>query len=120
MIGASRGGHGAAGAIVVSNAIVGVPVVVVMMRLLEVDLRQFGAAISRPAIGWAIMCSVLVLTKPLVDGRPALVQLLILVLAGGGAYALATAVFSRTIVGTMWRGLRGVPVPASIEHVDRA
>ena len=121
VIGASQWGlNGAAGAIVVSNAIVGVPVVVVMMRLLEVDVRQFATAISRPVIGWAIMSLVLVLTRSLVAGMPSLEQLLILVLAGSISYALATAVFARTIVVTMWRGLRGVGVPGSIEHVDRA
>ena len=81
-----------------------------MMRLLEVDVRQFATAISRPVIGWAIMSLVLVLTKPLVAGALS-EQLLILVLAGSISYALATAVFARTIVVTMWRGLRGVGVP---------
>jgi PST family polysaccharide transporter len=109
MIGARwQGIEGAAAAVVLVNALVGVPVVFVIVRLLGVTAGQLGAAILRPAVGWALMAIALLAVQPLVDDASSWVALLALVLSGAAVYALAVAFVARDVVVTMWLSLRGV------------
>jgi O-antigen/teichoic acid export membrane protein len=109
MIGARwQGIEGAAAAVVLVNALVGVPVVFVIVRLLGVTAGQLGAAILRPAVGWVLMAITLLAVQPLVDDASAWLALLALVLSGAAVYALAVALVARDVVVTMWLSLRGV------------
>jgi PST family polysaccharide transporter len=100
--------EGAAAAVVLVNVATGVPVVLVVMRLLDVNLRELGAAIVRPAVGWVLMAATLLAVRPFVEELSSGVALIALVAAGGAVYAAAVALFARDIVTTMWLSLRGV------------
>jgi PST family polysaccharide transporter len=98
---------GAAWALVAVNAVVGVPIMIAMMRLMEADAAMLLRVLARPALIWIVMIVVLLLLKPGVEGQSAAAQLAILVAGGTAAYAVAAALFAREIVSTMWRSLRG-------------
>jgi O-antigen/teichoic acid export membrane protein len=102
-----HGIEGAAAAVVLVNAAVGVPIVAVLMRLLGVGLAELGRTILRPAVGWAALAATLLALRPVVEGLAAGLELLVLVAAGGAVYALAVALFARDVVVTMWLNLRG-------------
>jgi O-antigen/teichoic acid export membrane protein len=101
--------EGAAAAVVLVNVAIGVPVVALVMRLLGVGLRELGRTILRPAVGWTALAITLLALRPLVDGLPPGLQLVLLVAAGAAVYALAVALFARDVVVTMWLSLRGAP-----------
>ena len=50
---------GVATAVVLVNLATGLPVLVVLMRMLRVSARELVVAIGRPAIGWALMTAAL-------------------------------------------------------------
>ena len=66
-----QGIEGAAAAVVLADAAVGIPVVILIMRLLDVGAGELGRVIMRPAVGWVALALVLVALRPLVDGLPA-------------------------------------------------
>jgi O-antigen/teichoic acid export membrane protein len=108
----SEGIEGAAAAVVLVNAAIGIPVVAVVMRLLGVSLGELGRTILRPAVGWAALAATLLAVRPLVEGLPDGLELLVLVGAGAAVYALAVALFARDVVVTMWLNLRGAQTSA--------
>jgi O-antigen/teichoic acid export membrane protein len=108
MVGArSHGISGAAAAVVLVNAVTGIPAVLLIMRKLHVTPGQFVGTILRPAAGWVLLAVTLLAGRQLLDGASAGVQLLVLVAAGIAVYVLSVAVFARGIVATMWLSLRG-------------
>jgi hypothetical protein len=94
-------------AVVLVNVATGLPVLVVLMRLLNASLGELVASIGRPAIGWVLMTAALALTVPLVDDLSSIASLIALVIVGGGLYAIAVALFARDLVRSMWLSLRG-------------
>lgn len=106
-----QGIEGAAGAIVLVNLVTGIPAVYVITRLLDVRAGELAAAILGPAIGWIAMGATLLVARPLLDGASAGLELFGLVVLGGAVYALAVALFARSIVTTMWVSLRGARTP---------
>jgi PST family polysaccharide transporter len=98
---------GVAVAVVLVNVATGLPVLVVLMRLLNASLGELVASIGRPAIGWVLMTAALALTVPLVDDLSSIASLIALVVVGGGLYAVAVALFARDLVRSMWLSLRG-------------
>jgi O-antigen/teichoic acid export membrane protein len=104
--------NGAAGAVVLVNAITGTAALVAILRLLGVGVSELGRAMLRPAAGWALMAAALLVLRPTVDGLPAGVALVTLVGAGLAVYALAVALFARDLVATMWVSLRGARTPS--------
>ena len=102
-----HGLEGAAGAVVLADAAVGIPVVVVIMRLTGIELQELAGVILRPAAGWAALAVALLAARPLLDDLSPLLELFALVAVGGAVYALAVALFARDVVVTMWLSLRG-------------
>ncbi len=101
------GVDGAAGAVVGVNAIVGIPVIAMVMRLFHVSIAELLGSMARPGIGWIAMTVALLALQPAVAGFSPVAQLVALVVVGGGVYSLAIALFARTIVTNMWLSLRG-------------
>jgi PST family polysaccharide transporter len=107
-VGASWFGlKGAAGAVVLVNALTGGSAVVVVMRLLDVRVRDLARAILRPIASWALLAAALLSVRPLVDELPAGLALTALVTLGVAVYAIGVALFARDLVSTMWISLRG-------------
>ena len=52
----------------ITNAIVGVPVIAVVMRMFDVTLSELLRAMARPAIGWIAMTAALLALQPAVVG----------------------------------------------------
>ena len=105
-----QGLRGAATAIVLVNVTVGVPVLWTITRVLGVTGRQLVLSVMPAAVGWTLLAVTLLSLRLLVEGLPALLQLLVLLAGGGAVYAAATAIFAREIVATMWRSLRGARI----------
>ena len=93
------------------NAIVGLPVIAIVMRMFDVSITELLGAMARPAIGWIAMTAALLAVRPAVSGLAPALQLATLVVVGAGVYAIAIALFARSIVTNMWFSLRGTPVP---------
>ena len=106
-----QGIEGAAAAVVLVNVAIGVPVLALLMRLLDVGVRELGVAIARPAVGWVLMTAALLALQPAVADLSAGAALLILVGVGAAVYAAAVALFARDLVARMWLTLRGARVP---------
>jgi PST family polysaccharide transporter len=102
-----QGLAGAAGAVLIVNAVFGAILLVAMMRLLGVRAHALGHAIVRPAVGWVLMTVSILLLRPVVADLSQGVQLVVLVAAGAGVYVLSVAAFARDIVVDMWVSLRG-------------
>jgi O-antigen/teichoic acid export membrane protein len=98
---------GVAAAVVLVNLATGLPVLVVLMRMLHVSRRELFSSIGRPAIGWALMAGALALMLPVVRSLSPAAALGALVAVGGGLYVAAVALFARDLVRTMWLSLRG-------------
>jgi hypothetical protein len=103
-----QGLEGAAAAVGLADAAVGVPVLEVIMRLLSVGLRELGGVVLRPAAGWACLAVALLAGRQLLGGLPEL-ELIALVAVGATVYALTVAVFARDGTVTLWLSLRGAP-----------
>jgi O-antigen/teichoic acid export membrane protein len=101
---------GVATAVVIVNLATGIPVVVVLMRLLQVSFRELVEAIGRPALGWALMVAALLGALELVHGQPAIVSLLVLIAVGTVVFVAGVFLFARDLVRTMWLSLRGAPI----------
>ncbi len=101
---------GVATAVVLVNLATGLPVLVVLMRMLRVSLRELIIAIGRPAIGWGLMTAALLLVLPVSRDLRPIAALAVLVAVGGGLYAAGIALFARDLVRTMWLSLRGTSV----------
>ena len=101
---------GVAAAVVLVNLATGLPVLVVLMRMLRVSARELVAAIGRPAIGWALMTAALLLMLPVAHQLSSVAALALLVAVGGGLYAAGVALFARDLVRTMWLSLRGTSI----------
>jgi hypothetical protein len=98
---------GAATAALLVNGAVGTVVFVAMMRLLGARAQEIRDAVWRPAVGWVLMSTSILMLRPFVDELPPAPQLVILIAVGAGVYALSVAVLARDQVATMWVSLRG-------------
>jgi PST family polysaccharide transporter len=106
-----QGIEGAAAAVVLVNVAIGVPVLALLLRLLDVSVRQLGSAIARPAVGWALMTAALLALQPAAEELSSGAALVLLITVGAGVYAAAVALFARDLVAKMWLSLRGVRAP---------
>jgi PST family polysaccharide transporter len=114
-VGTSLGGiEGAALALVFVELVVGLPIVVVVMRVLDVTVARLARAIERPALGWVLMTAGLLAVRPFVGHFSPALELIIVTACGALVYAVAVAVLARELVHTMWLSLRGARVSAGV------
>ena len=98
---------GAAAAVALVGGVFGIALLAFMMRLLGVRVHEFGHAVLRPALGWAVMAISMLALHPVVDERSAATALIALVAVGAGVYGIFVWLLARDLVATMWVNLRG-------------
>ena len=115
IVGAHLAGiKGAAEALVLVELVVGIPIVAVVMRALDVNVARLARAIERPALGWVLMTVAVLAVHPLVDELSPARELIAVTACGALVYAVAVAVLARELVHTMWLSLRGARVSAGV------
>ena len=102
-----KGVNGVAVAIVLVNIAIGIPVLIVVMRLLNAHLGEIAQSMARPAVGWVLMTVTLLALTPFAATLSPLLALLVLVLAGGLVYVGSVMLFARDLLDSMWLSLRG-------------
>jgi O-antigen/teichoic acid export membrane protein len=108
LAGAHWGGiEGAALAVVLVNVVVGISLLAVIMRLLDVGVGELAYAVLKPAVGWVLLAVALLVLRPLVDDLSSGLALIALIGVGAGVYGVVVTLFARDIVVTMWLSLRG-------------
>ena len=86
---------------------VGIPSLLLAMRLIELRVTDLARALAPSALCTAILAGALLAITGPVDTLPAPLALTILVLSGLAVYTLSSALFARSVVLPMWWSLRG-------------
>lgn len=99
--------NGAAAAQTIAISSVGIPSLLLAMRLIELRVTDLARALAPSALCTAILAGALLAITGPVDTLPAPLALTILVLSGLAVYTLSSALFARSVVLPMWWSLRG-------------
>lgn len=102
--------NGAAVAVVLVHAVVGIATMMGAMRVVGVGAREFAHVIARPALAWLTMVTALLLIGHLLDQEEASTQLLGLVSCGTAVYACTIVLVARKPIIKIWQDLRGLNV----------
>jgi PST family polysaccharide transporter len=104
---------GAAGAMLFALVVCGLVRLEVSLRLVGGSVASLARALAPSVLCGGVLAASLASLLPFVASLQPAAELAVLTMAGLVAYAIATAVFARSVVGPIWGGWRGVSAGAA-------
>jgi O-antigen/teichoic acid export membrane protein len=106
------GVSGAAAAQAIAISTIGIPSLLLALRMIQLSPLALARAIGPSALCSAVLAATLLLLTGMVDSLTPVLALLALVSTGLAVYLVSTAIFARSVIMPMWwsiRGTRGQP-----------